>query len=267
MEGAEGQRIRAEKEQERIKAMADPRRPTEKEVELHNLTHLPYRNWCELCVAAKGKDLDHRKDVREARCLPEYSFDYCFPGDEFGYHLTILVGRERATGMTMATVVPEKGSKGKFVADKVLDFIAECGNMKGDILIKTDQEPAIKYLVKDIVLERGDEPDCRTVVEESPVGSSGSNGVIERAVQTIEGQVRVLKLALENRVKAKVPADSNVVTFMAEYAAYLVNRLEVGKDGKTASERNRGKAATVLGVEFGEKVMFKKKVENKASKI
>ena len=67
MEGAEGQRIRAEKEQERIKAMADPRRPTEKEVELHNLTHLPYRNWCELCVAAKDKDLDHRRDVRGER--------------------------------------------------------------------------------------------------------------------------------------------------------------------------------------------------------
>ena len=47
----------------------------------------------------------------------------------------------------------------------------------------------------------------------------------------------------------------------------MLNRLEVGKDGKTASERNRGQAATVMGVEFGEKVMYKKKSENKASKI
>jgi hypothetical protein len=136
-----GERIRAEREQENIKIMTDPRKPTGKEVELHNLTHLPYRNWCDVCVAAKGKDLDHRRDVREARGLPEYSFDYCFPGNEFGYHLTILVGRERVTGMTMATVDPEKGSKGKFVADKVLEFITECGNLKGDIVIKTDQEP------------------------------------------------------------------------------------------------------------------------------
>ena len=196
MEGAVGERIRAEREQENIKIMTDPRKPTGKEVELHNLTHLPYRNWCDVCVAAKGKDLDHRRDVREARGLPEYSFDYCFPGNEFGYHLTILVGRERVTGMTMATVVPEKGSKGKFVADKVLEFITECGNLKGDIVIKTDQEPAIKYLAKDIVLERGNEPGCRTIIEESPVGSSGSNGVVERAVQSVEGQVRALKLAL-----------------------------------------------------------------------
>ena len=50
VEGAEGERIRAEREQENIKVMTDPRKPTEKEVELHNLTHLPYRNWCPLCV-------------------------------------------------------------------------------------------------------------------------------------------------------------------------------------------------------------------------
>jgi hypothetical protein len=218
-------------------------------------------------VAAKGKDLDHRRDVREARGLPEYSLDYCFPGNEFGYHLTILVGRERVTGMTMAAVVPEKGSKGKFVADKVLEFITECGNLKGDIVIKTDQEPAIKYLAKDIVLERGNEPGCRTIIEESPVGSSGSNGVVERAVQSVEGQIRALKLALENRIKFKISAKSNVVTFLAEYAAYLLNRLEVGKDGKTATERNRGKSLTVMGVEFGEKVMYKKKAEKMASKI
>ena len=49
-----------------------------------------------------------------------------------------------------------------------------------------------------------------------------------------------MKLALEGRLKKKVEADKNVVMFMAEYAGYLVNRLEVGKDGKTAYERVKG---------------------------
>ena len=40
--------------------------------------------------------------------------------------------------------------------------------------------------------------------------------------------------------------------FLPEYAAYLLNRLEVGKDGKTAYERAKGKLATVVGLEFGE---------------
>lgn len=265
--GAVGEKIRAEKGDDKVKIMADPRRPTEKEIEHHNLTHIPYRNWCTLCVQAKGKDLDHRKDVREHRGLPEFAFDYCFPGDEFGYKLTILVGRERTTGMTMATVVPEKGSKGKFVADKVLEFIAECGHASGDIILKTDQEAAIGYLIKDIVLERGDEKGCRTIVEESPARSSGSNGVAERAAQSVEGQIRILKLALEARIGVDIPAESNVVTFMAACGACLLNRLEVGKDGKTAIERCKGKSATVMGVEFGEKVLYKRKLGQKFEKI
>ena len=177
--GTEGERIRAEKEAPFVKKILDPTKPSEKEVEMHNLTHLPFRNWCPHCVRAKGKDMDHRRVGDKQRGLPEFSFDYCFPGNELGYKLTVLVGTERGTGMKMATVLPAKGSSGKFAADKVLEFLAECGHQAGDIIIKTDQENAINFLVKDIVLERGDERGCRTIVEESPVASSGSNGGVE----------------------------------------------------------------------------------------
>ena len=47
----------------------------------------------------------------------------------------------------------------------------------------------------------------------------------------------------------------------------MLNRLEVGKDGKTAIERCKGKSATVMGVEFGEKVLYKKKPGQKSEKI
>ena len=67
----------------------------------------------------RGKDLDNTKAATEARGLNEFNFDYCFPGDEFGFKMTFLVGRERTLGMTMATVMPMKGPTGKFVVDKV----------------------------------------------------------------------------------------------------------------------------------------------------
>ena len=66
-----------------------------------------------------------------------------------GYKLTVLVGRERNTGMTLAKVVPAKGSKGKFTGDKVMEYLGGSGNQFGDIIVKTDQEPAIKCLVED----------------------------------------------------------------------------------------------------------------------
>ena len=106
------------------------------------------------------------------RVLSEYSFDYCFPGDGLGYKWTVLVGRERKSGLCMATIVPMKGSTGKFSVDEVLEFIRENGDQEADIIIITDQENAAKSLVDQIISERD---EGKTIPEESPVGSSGSD--------------------------------------------------------------------------------------------
>ena len=193
-----------------------------------------------------------------------YSFDYCFPGDEFGYKLTVLVGTERLTGMKFATAVPTKGSSGKFAVDKALEFLAEVGDMDGQVIIKNDQEPSIQYFLKDMVESR---VSGRTHLEESPVKSSGSNGVVERGIQGVEGHVRALFLALQGRLGRKIDAREKIVNFIPEYASYLMNRLEVGKDGKVAYDRAKGKKPTVLGVEFGEKLLYKVKPTAKLEKI
>ena len=100
--------------------------------------------------------------------------------------------------MTMATVLPKEGGTGKFATDRVLEV--ECGNQTGDMVIKTHQELAIKLLAKDIVVESGHDHRRKTSKEESLVGSHGSNDIVEKPVQTIEGQARVMKLALESSV-------------------------------------------------------------------
>ena len=126
-------------------------------------------------MRCKGKDLDHRKAVDEERGVSEYAFDYCFPGDEFGFKLVVLVDQEKITGMHFATAVPTKGSIGRFAVDEAIDFMTELGDATGRALVKTDQEPAIKTFVKDLVAAR---EEGRTITEESPVKSSGSNSVI-----------------------------------------------------------------------------------------
>ena len=161
-------------------------------------------------------------------------------GDATGDKATILIGRERVIGMTMATVVPVKGTVGQFAVLKVLEFLCQCGARESDIIIKTDQEKAIDALVRDVVKARG---GVATKVEKSPVGSSASNGVVERAAQGVEGLIRTLKVACEERWGVTLGPEEKTVAFIAEYAAYLLNRLEVGKDGKTAYERCKGKKA------------------------
>ena len=140
--------------------------------------------------------------------------------------------------------------------DKCIEFFEENGDGDAKIIIKTDQEPSIEYLVQDIIQAR---KEGRTVVEESPVRSSGSNGVVEKGVQAIEGGIRGSFLRLQERIKRRIDAREWIIGFIPEYAAYLVNRLNRGEDGKVPYERIKGKSPTILGIEFGEKLLHKKK--------
>eukprot|EP00973_Karenia_brevis_P054243 7536560-Karenia_brevis.AAC.1 len=78
--------------------------PSEEEVKQHyEMGHSVFRSWSGICVRSRSKEWDHRRDSGKERSLPEYAWDYFFPGDECGYKWTVLVGKERKTGMIMAT--------------------------------------------------------------------------------------------------------------------------------------------------------------------
>ena len=70
---------------------------------------------------------------------------------------------------------------------------------------------------------------------------------------------RVMKNALEERWKVLIPDDHAVLTWMVGYASFLLNRFEIGSDGKSSYERLKGKKAKVNGLEFGEGLWFKVK--------
>eukprot|EP00973_Karenia_brevis_P049965 6936775-Karenia_brevis.AAC.1 len=105
--------------------------PTEQEVQEHDeMGHAVYRSWCSVCVRARSKEWDCRRDDGGERKLPEYVWDYCFPRDEMGYKWTVLAGKERNTGTIMATTVPHKGGRGIFAVDRCLDFIDGNGDAR-----------------------------------------------------------------------------------------------------------------------------------------
>ena len=59
-----------------IQRMQEPRKPSQEEVDAHNLTHLPYRSWCRHCVRGRKKELAHKLDKSgEERTMPEFHFD------------------------------------------------------------------------------------------------------------------------------------------------------------------------------------------------
>ena len=103
----------------RMRNKGDMMLPSQKWVNEHYLTHVLCRNWRPCCVGGTWKDLDHRTAVEEDRRIREFTFDSCFPRDEKGANITVLVERERVTGITMASVVPLKGTSGQLVALKM----------------------------------------------------------------------------------------------------------------------------------------------------
>eukprot|EP00973_Karenia_brevis_P082174 11391910-Karenia_brevis.AAC.1 len=181
-----------------------------------------------------------------------------------GYNWTVLVGKERKTGAIMAPIVPQKGGRGMFAVERCIDFIDEVGDSKRDILVKSDTEEAMRILMRCVKDER---LDGKTVVEEAPKKVKGSNGIVERAVQEIEGRIRAILLSLEERMKKEIHAQERIVAFIPAYAAYLYNRLHRGDDGKVAYERIKGKKPSVVAIEFGEKVLYRKGKEAKLEKI
>ena len=112
-------------------------------------------------------------------------------------------------------------------------MVGRNGDSENTIVVKTDQEPAIRSLMQAITKYR---PDGKTVPEEAPKKrvpgeNAGSNGRVERRVGEVEGKIRALFINLEDRLGGEIDARERIVTFMPAYAAYLMNRLKVGEDG------------------------------------
>ena len=191
-------------------------------------------------------------------------FDFAFMGEEEepGQCITMLVVRERQSRRTLATAVPSN-STGQFVVNRVMAFMKELGIENLDVIAKSDQEPAIKCLIDEVGRAKA-EFGGRWIVEHSPVESHASNGVVERAIQSVAGQVRVLRSCLEDKWSVKLNSKHAVIPWIMEHAAYVLNRFEVGHDGRTAQERCKGKPAKVAGVQFGEAVLWRRKAIGKA---
>ena len=89
-----------------------------------------------------------------------------------------------------------------------------------------------------------------SVPEYSAVGASPSNGRAERAVQTIEDQLRTLKSAIESRTHSRIPSVHSLMRWLFEHSANLLNRFKVHCDGNTAYQALHGKRCSDKVVEL-----------------
>ena len=72
--------------------------------------------------------------------------------------------------MTRSMIVTEKGIGDGYVVRTVVAFVRELGNDNKKLVLKSDQESSVNAVLVRVA----------TFLEQSPVRSSGSDGVIER---------------------------------------------------------------------------------------
>ena len=53
-------------------------KPTPEEVERHMVKHIPFREWCQNCVAGKSKTDPHLKGGKDEKAIPKISLDYMY---------------------------------------------------------------------------------------------------------------------------------------------------------------------------------------------
>ena len=147
-------------------------------------------------------------------------------------------------------VVPEKGAN-EFVVAQIVNDIDLMGYT--EIIFKTDNESSIVALQQTVKQKR----QHKIVLENSIKGASQTNGFIENANRTVAAQIRTMRSALNTNLGCKVHRDHTSMTWLVKYAGTLINMFHVGKDGRTAYQRRKGKTTHPVLVPLGEKILYK----------
>ena len=222
--------------------------------------HATYRSWCRACVAGRGRSKYHRRiDREDVNCVPVVSMDYGFlgpqcelcEGDDTQVLLTFLGLRDRKSRSIAGLTVPHKGPDNGYPVSRVVRQLDEWG--RGDVILRSDQEPAIEQLKRCIKEKRAES----TALEHTARGDHAGNGDAESAVQMVAGMARTLKVALEEKLKRRVGSTHAVIKWLIEYGAVAHNLFKVGSDGFTNYERRTGgRKFKRVTVPFGQKILY-----------
>merc|ERR1712214_107839 len=141
---------------------------------------------------------------------------------------------------------------GGWIQRRIVRDIDNSGHKHVKLKIKSDQEASIVALQHEIQRLR----DSRTIPINSPVGESESNGRVENAIRRVQDKTRTLRAQIEGETGLEIGKMEGLMSWLIRWAAELVTKYSVGKDGKTAQERLKGQPSSKPLAQFGEYIMY-----------
>ena len=237
------------------KGIKAPQQPTEQERKEHNLTHLPYRSWCTICVESKGRANNHPQ--QKTSKLPVVQCDFAYiKGIHDKQVIPVLTAIDVETGMSMAIMVQDKQKQFTYLTQCLQTFLTECGRTQAILaptILQSDQEEYLVSLLKTTARTIG----SNITVRQSPAYSSQSQGSIERFHRTLFNQVRTLTAQLRSNYKLNnISINHPIMPWVIRHAAYLLNRYAIHNDGKTSYFRRWNKEHKTPLCEFGETIQY-----------
>ncbi len=142
-------------EAERIRSVPAPGKPSRAEVKDHEITHCPYRSWCDHCVRGQAKDKQQRTVTGEYAdaSMVRVILDYCFFQEESRedeedaaaekLSLTVLVMLETLCHSIWAYTVRSKGASEAWVSEHIVADMETVGITEERLIVKADQENSV----------------------------------------------------------------------------------------------------------------------------
>ena len=158
-----------------------PGAPSKAERLAHEVTHWPYRPWCEWCARGRAVGPNAKSLTAEQKVafVPKAHLDYAFLRDEV-VEVDDRNGQEEGVAMTMTMLVMVEtlcdsvwcyATNGKghasdpWLAKKLQQDLATVGVGATRIVVKTDTEAAIVELRREVAKSRGEAPTGSTIPE------------------------------------------------------------------------------------------------------
>ena len=231
------------------RSLRTPEPPTDAARMAHNATHVPFRDWCPICVASRGRSSPHRRVVvnKTADTLPKFQTDYMFirtvAESKTQPCITFV---ETRSGVVISFMCARKGGYEDLTKEILRHF--EAYGFLNPVIIQCDKEMSIIDVCRKVARER----NARTVLR-----FASEQRFVEAVHGHIQGLARCCQTQIETNTGVQLSAISPAIPFVIRvirYAGFVLSRFTLRPDGRTPFQYLLGTPYVSPLCMFGESV-------------
>ena len=221
----------AQAAQERLPRPQHLAEPPDEELQMrHNLTHLPFADWCPSCIAHRSRpDRQERTGAVKDSGTPTVSFDFAYTKavgpDGIARNTETVIALVMVDSVTnYVGCVPVKSkSQTDVMVRELLQFTQVLG--QGECVYLCDNEPAARQLQKLAVRAR--QALGLPTRDKNPAAYSHGNSLCENTIQRVRDLAGTLMHRLQDKLSTELSTDSGLWSWAMRHAAWLLNRFAV----------------------------------------